>query len=110
MEMKKMMSEHPDGLYVNVLDTAAYEKSHIPGTVNIPVSSDDFINEVQLKAGGKDRRVVVYCASSDCQASPEAAKKLEAAGFTNVIDFENGLAGWLKAGYKLDRAVTVGAA
>jgi len=44
---------------------------------------------------------VVYCANANCEASPTAAKALEDKGYTNVVDFEEGYAGWRRAGYSL---------
>ncbi|MCG5516796.1 MULTISPECIES: rhodanese-like domain-containing protein [unclassified Ectothiorhodospira] len=41
-------------------------------------------------AGGKDRKIVVYCANFDCDASRKAAAKLDNTGFTDVLDYEGG--------------------
>lgn len=49
----------------------------------------------------KDAEIVVYCANADCTASPELAEKIEEMGYSNVSDFEKGLAGWENAGYEL---------
>jgi rhodanese-related sulfurtransferase len=46
----------------------------------------------------------VYCASRSCTASPTLAQKLVDIGFTNVVDFEGGIAEWEHAGYRLERA------
>ena len=49
---------------------------------------------VEQEAGGKDKSVVVYCASSHCNSSEKAAKKLEEAGFTAVSRYTGGAAAW----------------
>lgn len=98
-----MDQKKPDLTLINVLSEEDFEKSHIPGSHNIPVDRDDFVQAVERVAGGKDSTIVVYCASFDCDASPKAAKQLDEAGFTNVYDFDGGMKEWLKAGYDVAR-------
>lgn len=99
--LKRMMDRHENFVLINVLGEDAFEKEHIPGSDNVPVDSPDFVNEVERLAGDKARRIVVYCASRTCQASPTAARKLDEAGFTHVLDFEGGMAEWNSAGYEV---------
>ena len=49
---------------------------------------------VEEQAGGKDKPVVVYCASQQCNSSEKAAENLENAGFTAVTDFAGGFKAW----------------
>lgn len=63
-----------------------------PNSINIPVDElDRFENRFD-----KDKEIVVYCASTDCDASPRAAKALAERGFSNVFDYEGGIADWEK--------------
>ncbi|PSQ66682.1 MAG: rhodanese-like domain-containing protein [Bacteroidetes bacterium QH_2_64_74] len=89
--------EHPPVL-INTLPREAHEAKHIPGSINVPT---DDIEEVERLVPNKDAPIVVYCANADCDASPTAARTLEELGYTNVIDFEDGYAGWRQAGYPL---------
>jgi rhodanese-related sulfurtransferase len=92
--------ETPDGadfLLVNVLGEDDFRKAHIPGSRNVPTSRSRLENEIERLAGGKDVPVVVYCAGSDCDASPAAAKRLTLAGFTNVYDYSGGMKSWIEA-------------
>lgn len=75
---------------VNVLGREAFEKEHIPGSINIPKGREDEFE----KRFSKDKEIIVYCASSDCDASPAVAEKLADMGFTRVRDFDAGMAGW----------------
>ena len=54
----------------------------------------DFASRVEQEAGGKNKPVVVYCASSHCNSSEKAAEKLEVAGFTAVSRYTGGAAAW----------------
>lgn len=94
-ELKDMNEQqHEDFVLINVLPEDAFNERHIRTSINIPHERDDFVEKVEEVAGGKDRKVVVYCASFDCSASSKAAEKLENAGFTQVCDYEGGTADW----------------
>lgn len=97
-ELKEALeSEHPP-VVINVLSREVYEARHIPGSINVPTGE---IDRVESLVPTKDDPIVVYCANADCTASPTAAQKLEEKGYANVIDFEDGYAGWRRAGYPL---------
>lgn len=94
-DLQRWLGADRDLVLVDVLPKASFEQRHIPGSVNAPVDAPDFERRVEeYAAGDKSRRVVVYCANSACNASPRAAQKLEAAGFTQVYDYEAGIEGW----------------
>jgi len=96
-ELKRMNEvEHDDFVLINVLSPEQFNKQHIRTSINIPHKNADFAETVEEVAGSKDRKVVVYCASVDCDASPTAAGKLEDAGFTQVYDYEGGTRDWFK--------------
>lgn len=83
-----------DFVLINVLPREAFRKAHIRTSINIPHEDESFVEEVEKVAGGKDRKIVVYCASEDCDASPKAARKLDDAGFQRVYDYEGGTRDW----------------
>jgi rhodanese-related sulfurtransferase len=93
-ELKAKGAEHGNLTLVNTLGAESFEKTRIPGAINIPLESNDFAAEVERHAGGKDKPVVVYCASAQCNSSEKAAKKLEEAGFTAVSRYTGGAAAW----------------
>jgi rhodanese-related sulfurtransferase len=81
---------------VNTLSPEKFEATKIPGAVNIPLENGDFAARVEKEAGGKNKPVIVYCGSRQCDSSEKAAQKLEAAGFTAVTRYTDGAAGWQK--------------
>ena len=94
-ELKRMNElEHEDFVLINVLPRGAFNEDHIRTSVNVPVEDEDFTRIVEKIAGTRNRKIVVYCASFDCDASPKAARKLEQAGFTSVFDYEGGTKDW----------------
>lgn len=83
---------------INTLDAKGYDSTAIPGSLNIPLDTEDFEERVEKTIGGKNQPVVVYCASSECPSSEKAAKRLEKAGFADVMDFQGGAKEWKEQG------------
>jgi len=50
----------------------------------------------------KSQLVVTYCAGLKCPASKALADRLKKLGYTNVIEYPQGIAGWLEAGKAVD--------
>jgi rhodanese-related sulfurtransferase len=94
--LKALKDRNSDLTLVNTLAADAFQKTKIPGAINVPLESDDFTARVEQAAGDKSKPVVVYCASSQCNSSEKAARKLESAGFTAVSRYTGGAAAWQK--------------
>lgn len=94
---QRLKGIHPP-ILVNALGKDAFVAKRIPGSVNIPAEHAESAEQI---IPDKNAEIVVYCANSDCTASPELARKLKKMGYTTVKDFENGLAGWRSAGFNL---------
>lgn len=98
-ELKKLLDRDSDTLVINALSSEEFAEGHIPGSENVPNSAPNVAAQVERLAGRKDRTVVVYCAGPKCQASHEAARTLESAGFSEVLHFPGGMKEWEEAGY-----------
>jgi rhodanese-related sulfurtransferase len=92
--LKTLRGQNEKLTLVNTLGAGAFEKTKIPGAINVPLDSGNFTARVEQEAGGKDKPVVVYCADQQCDSSERATKKLEAAGFTAVSRYTGGAAAW----------------
>lgn len=78
---------------VNVLEPKHWNLGLIRGSQKIPLSQlDERLGELD-----KSKEVVTYCASPECSASSEAARKLAGKGF-NVRAYEGGIKEWKAAG------------
>ncbi len=96
-QLKRMNEvEHEDYVLINVLPRDAFNDQHIRTSINIPHTREDFTQLVDTVCGGKDRKIVVYCANFECDASEKAAEKLEQAGFSRVYDYEGGTKDWFQ--------------
>lgn len=91
-ELSNKIDQKEDVQIVNVLDPKYYSLGFISGSVAIPLS------EIDERSGelDRDREVIVYCASYECDASRKAAQKLENAGYV-VSAYEGGIKEWKAA-------------
>ncbi len=104
-ELKEMNDEeHEDFVLINVLPQDAFNEQHIRTSINLPYEADDFEDAAERIAGSKTRKIVVYCASFDCDASEKAAEKLEESGFTNIFDYEGGTKDWFEQKTQMEAA------
>lgn len=87
---------------VEALPHRYYEESHLPGAVSIPHTEVDELAPSLLP--DKSARIIVYCPNRACQNSPQAARRLEALGYENVYDYEDGDQDWMAAGRPIERA------
>lgn len=87
-----------------------YTEAHLLGAQNACVFEVNFLEQVAALHGIarpdgegpiRDAVIVVYGASARSLASETAARKLVAAGFTNVFDYRGGLEEWKSAGWSV---------
>jgi rhodanese-related sulfurtransferase len=100
-ELNEMMNGN-EAERVAVIDTLPadhYENEHIPGAHSVPLKQPDFVSRVDELVDQRSDPVVVYCANTECDLSPNAAEELEKAGFSNIVDFEGGIEEWKSKGF-----------
>ncbi|MDP9438334.1 MAG: rhodanese-like domain-containing protein [Actinomycetota bacterium] len=95
-ELKGKLDRGEGVVLVETLGPAYYEDAHLPGAINIPHTEVDALAPGLLP--DKTAPVVVYCSNRACQNSPQAARRLEALGYSNVYDYEEGKQDWISAG------------
>jgi rhodanese-related sulfurtransferase len=98
-ELKRMMESNEGFKLVDVLSKESYGNEHIKGALSVP------LDDIEEKAAGllnREDKIVVYCASFDCQASTKAAEKLLSMGFKNTVDYKGGLMDYKEAGLPLE--------
>ena len=95
-ELKGKLGRGEGVVVVETLGPAYYEDAHLPGALNIHHTRVDELAPVLLP--NKSVQVVVYCSNKACQNSPQAARQLEALGYGNVYDYEEGKQDWIEAG------------
>ena len=95
---ERVQSSRPPVL-AEILGPNHFASGHLPGALNLPL--EGFSEAAQRALPSKAADIVVYCASSTCQNSDIAARKLLALGYGNVRVFRGGKAAWKDAGLPL---------
>jgi rhodanese-related sulfurtransferase len=105
-ELERLYEREPSLPIINTLPSDAFEQTRIPDAISIPQDEPEFSDRVARAAGTKDKKLVVYCASSKCDSSEKATKKLEEAGFTSVLTYKGGAEAWKREAQKSPVAAT----
>ena len=88
-EAMRLMEEETDYILLDVRTVAEYNERHIPGAIVIP---NETIGETApSELPDKAQLILVYCRSGN--RSKQAAAKLAALGYTNVVEF-GGINDW----------------
>ena len=84
-----MMEEETNYIILDVRRADEFAEKHIPGAINVP---NEAIGDTEIPdLPVKDQLILVYCRSGN--RSKQAAKKLVALGYTNVVEF-GGIIDW----------------
>lgn len=87
---------------IDLAEPDRYAAGHLPGAANLPLDGG-FETAVLGTLPTTDRPVVVYGADDRDDRPAEAAARLAAAGFREVLVYGGGTADWRRAGLPLDR-------
>ena len=82
--------------------TGKYDNGErIPGAKSLSAASS--AEEVTNAIPDKNASIVTYCANPKCPASAALAEHLKKLGYTNIMEYPEGIDGWIKAGNKVDK-------
>ena len=90
-EAKQIFESDTDGSYI-ILDVRRadeFAEGHIPGAIN--VANESIGDEAPAELPDKNQLIYVYCRSGN--RSKQAAEKLVALGYTNIVEF-GGILDW----------------
>ena len=86
---------------VEVLSEDEFSNFHLPGAINVPLGQN-FEQRIQAAVPNKAQPVIVYCMDTECNASEQAAEKLDQLGYQQVYDYEAGKLDWKQAGLPVE--------
>jgi len=95
-ELKEKMDCGVTLQLVEALSEESFWKQHLPGAINLPPAQAKELASRRLP--NKDADIVVYCASSTCNASHDVAQELKAQGYRNVKRYAERKQDWVDAG------------
>jgi rhodanese-related sulfurtransferase len=102
-ELRKRLDGGDAPALVEVLGADEFREYHLPGAINVPLSSS-FQEDIQKAVPDKRRPVVIYCRDPDCHASPTAAHVMSAhLGYSEVYEYAEGKEGWKAAGLPVEK-------
>lgn len=99
-ELIKFMDTGERFKLVDVLSSEHFSQEHIKGAISLP--QDEIEKRASRVLPDKNERIIVYCASFDCQASTNAARKLQELGYTDLLDYKGGLKSYKETGRRLE--------
>jgi rhodanese-related sulfurtransferase len=73
----------------------------IPGAKQL--TGEATAEQAAAAVSDKNGLVVTYCSNPKCPASARLAKRLKELGYTNVIEYPAGIAGWTDAGNPVNK-------
>ena len=88
-EAVKMMETEKNYIILDVRRADEFAEGHIPGAINVPNEEIGTAEIAELP--DKSQLILVYCRSG--RRSKEAAEKLVALGYTNIVEF-GGILDW----------------
>lgn len=100
--LKTWLDENRDILVLDVLPPEHHAARHIPGSRNHCVYEMTFLDQLSQAGISQTTPIVVASSSHRCLGAQDAADKLLAAGYANVTICQDGLEGWMQAGYDLE--------
>lgn len=93
------------GVPVIILDARSGkwdDGSRIPGAKSLNAESKP--EEIAKVIPSKDSLVITYCSNLKCPASDMLYKHLKSLGYSNVIEYPEGIQGWKEAGNQVKKA------
>ena len=87
----KIIDADPSIVRLDVRTPAEYAEGHIAGSLNVDVTSPDFVQRVQQQVP-KGKTIALYCRSG--RRSKMAATQLLKQGY-KIIELESGILGWM---------------
>lgn len=89
-----------DFTLVDARTAVEFAEAHVPGAVAMPANS--VLAALPKLVKSKDRLIIFYCNGPNCTKSTKAAMAAMGIGYTNVIEYKEGLPGWGMAGQKTE--------
>jgi 3-mercaptopyruvate sulfurtransferase SseA len=90
-------------LFLDARDPGAFQKGHLPGTINIPPEEADVFCEEVMTFVASGKHIIAYCDGEDYSLSSELAWALQKYGVPQVMVLINGWSLWLEAGFPVER-------
>lgn len=95
--VRKIIVAKSGVVIIDALDKSYYEKTHIPGAVNLPASHKWSLAEIMQrlpKGTNATTPIIIYCYSPECNAAEKLWLQLNRLGFYNTMHYSGGISDW----------------
>lgn len=95
--VRKMIAAKPGVVIIDALDKSYFEKTHIPGAINLPASHKWSLAEIMRllpKDTNSTTPIIIYCYSPECNAAEKLWVQLNRLGFYNTMHYSGGITDW----------------
>jgi rhodanese-related sulfurtransferase len=99
-ELVKKIVNKENILLVEALPASYFNDGHLPGAINL--NYNEPTGTILETISGKEKELIVYCASITCPNSGKLAKRLIDLGFPKVAVYEEGKAEWQNRGFRFE--------
>lgn len=96
-EKDQLAQDFANVMVVDTRSSLEYETLRIKDSVNVPVASKNFAEQVKSLRAGTDKPIVFYCNGRDCFKSYQAAEIATKSGVKNVFAYDAGMFEWAQA-------------
>ena len=100
--LKALLAANADLVLVDARSGKYDDGKRIPGAQSLNSGSSE--KEIESVVSDKNALIVTYCSNLKCPASAQLAEKLRKLGYDNVIEYPNGIQGWIEDGNEVVEA------
>ena len=97
IEINDLADKFNDYQIVDVRSSYEFKILHIKDAINIPLTSKNFINEVQKLRDSDTRPIAIYCNGKTCMKSYNAVNQCRKNKISDVIAYDRGIMDWAQA-------------
>ena len=94
----RQLSVDPKNVLIDARLPELFSRGHIPGAINLPVSSFAAALSPHLSRLQSARLVIVYCGGPACNDAIDLANKLFEKGFKDILIYREGIKDWQRRG------------
>jgi rhodanese-related sulfurtransferase len=99
----RQLSSDPVTVLLDARLPELFSRGHIPGAVNLPVSSFAAVLPQHLSRLQSARLIIVYCGGPLCGDAVDLAGKLYEKGFKDILIYRGGMGDWQRRGNAIAR-------
>lgn len=98
LEVRSRLARDPKPLLIHVLPPEHFAARHLEGALNICSYETAFVPTIQQLVPDPGQTIILYGEGEPSIDSADAAEKLAAAGYKDILDFRGGLRAWEEVG------------